>query len=112
MSQLTVPVTSTMSTVAVPKKKPGFFSPQNRYLAPLFISCLLLVGQLSFGILESYKKTLMAIVTAIVAELILGQLFQGKWLHPASAYISGISVGILVRSPAYWPYALCALISI
>ena len=33
-------------------------------------------------------------------------------MHPASAYISGISVGILVRSPAYWPYALCALISI
>ena len=33
-------------------------------------------------------------------------------MHPASAYISGISVGILVRSPAFWPYALCAAISI
>ena len=30
----------------------------------------------------------------------------------ASAYITGISVGILVRSPAYWPYALCSVISI
>ena len=36
----------------------------------------------------------------------------GKWPHLASAYISGISVGILVRSPAFWPYALCAAISI
>ena len=46
------------------------------------------------------------------AELVLGRLFIGKWPHLASAYISGISVGILVRSPAFWPYALCALISI
>src|SRR5262249_31414114 len=38
--------------------------------------------------------------------------FYGKWVHPASAYITGISVGILVRSPAYWPYALCSALSI
>jgi len=47
-----------------------------------------------------------------VAELALGRLFFHKWLHPASAYVTGISVGILVRSPAFWPYALCSLISI
>ncbi|MEO8165345.1 MAG: hypothetical protein ABI619_08095, partial [Betaproteobacteria bacterium] len=29
-----------------------------------------------------------------------------------SAYISGISVGILIRSPHFWPYALCAALSI
>ena len=45
-------------------------------------------------------------------ELILGRLFVGKWPHLASAYITGISVGILIRSPAFWPYALCSLISI
>ena len=43
---------------------------------------------------------------------LLGRIFFHKWVHPASAYISGISVGILVRSPAFWPYALCAAISI
>jgi enediyne biosynthesis protein E5 len=112
MSQLATPIASTSSPAAAPKKKIGFFSPENRYLAPILISCILLAGQLSFGILESYKKTLLAIVTAIAAELIWGQFFYRKWMHPASAYISGISVGILVRSPAYWPYALCALISI
>lgn len=84
----------------------------NRYVAPLFITCILLVGHLSYGILESYKKTALAIAVAIVAELILGRIFFGKWLNLASAYITGISVGILVRSPAYWPYALCSLISI
>src|SRR5882757_1994334 len=89
-----------------------WFSLENRYLAPIFITCILLAGHLSFGILESYKKTVLAIVVAVATEMILGRIFFHKWLHPASAYISGISVGILVRSPAYWPYALCAAISI
>ena len=31
---------------------------------------------------------------------------------PASAYITGISVGILLRSPFLWPYFLCSFISI
>ena len=84
----------------------------NRYVAPLFITSILLVGHLSYGILESYDKTALAIGAAIVAELILGRIFFGKWLNLASAYITGISVGILVRSPAYWPYVLCSVISI
>ena len=84
----------------------------NRYLAPMFITCILLAGHLSFGILESYQKTLLAIATSIATELLLGRIFFHKWLHPASAYITGISVGILVRSPAFWPYALCSAISI
>jgi enediyne biosynthesis protein E5 len=84
----------------------------SRFAPPVFITLILLVGNLSFGILESYQKTLIAIVTAMVAEMSLGRIFLGKWPHPASAYITGISVGILLRSPGYWPYALCAALSI
>ncbi|CAN5764758.1 hypothetical protein BH18ACI4_BH18ACI4_18160 [soil metagenome] len=83
-----------------------------RYVAPVFITCILLVGHLSYGILESYPKTLLAIIAAILAEIVLGRTFFGKWPHLASAYITGISVGILIRSPAFWPYALGSLISI
>ncbi len=88
------------------------FTLDNRFVPPLFITAILLIGNLSFGILESYKKTLLAIAAAIATELILGRIFTGKWPHLASAYISGISVGILLRSPAFWPYALCAVIAI
>jgi Na+-translocating ferredoxin:NAD+ oxidoreductase RnfD subunit len=84
----------------------------NRFLAPVLITGILLVGQFSFGILESYDRTLLAIASSIVMELILGRLITGKWPHLASAYITGISVGILIRSPAIWPYVLCSLISI
>ncbi len=89
-----------------------FLSVENRYIPPIFITLILLVGQISFGMLESYKKTLLAIGTAICAELFLSRVMTGKWPHLASAYITGISVGILVRSPAFWPYVLCALLSI
>lgn len=89
-----------------------FFSMQNRFLAPMLITLILLVGQLTFGILESYTLTGLAIGSSILMELILGKLITGKWPHLASAYITGISVGILIRSPEFWPYILCSLISI
>src|SRR5882762_5701523 len=81
-----------------------WLSLDNRFVPPLFITLILLVGHFSFGILESYQKTLLAIATSIVAELILGRIFFHQWPHLASAYITGISVGILLRSPAFWPY--------
>jgi Na+-transporting NADH:ubiquinone oxidoreductase subunit NqrB len=83
-----------------------------RYLAPALITCVLLAGQISFGFLESWSRTFLAIATAIVVELLIVRALYGKWPHLASAYVSGISVGILVRSPAFWPYALCSAISI
>src|SRR5262245_15795690 len=89
-----------------------FFSPENRYLAPMLITTILLVGQISFGLLESFTRTVLAIVTAMLLELALGRLMYGKFPNLASSYITGISVGILIRSPAFWPYALCSAISI
>ncbi len=84
----------------------------SRYYPPLFITAILIAAHLSFGILEGYSRTLTAIGVAIVAELVMGRLTYGRWPHPASAYITGISVGILVRSPFLWAYALCSLASI
>jgi Na+-transporting NADH:ubiquinone oxidoreductase subunit NqrB len=83
-----------------------------RLMAPAFITIILLVGQLTGGILEGYRQTLLAIGTAIVVEMLWSRLLGGKWPHLASAYITGISVGILVRSPEWWPFALCAAIAI
>jgi Na+-transporting NADH:ubiquinone oxidoreductase subunit NqrB len=83
-----------------------------RYLAPILVTIVLIVGQVTFGFLESWSRTALAIATAIGTEMVLGRLLGGKWPHLASAYISGISVGMLVRSPEFWPYALCSAISI
>ena len=112
-AELSVSTPSAPSTATVsPPVWARWFSFENRYLAPMLITCILAAGQLSFGFLESYSRTAVAISLAILIELVLARIFGGTWPHLASAYISGISVGILVRSPAVWPYALCSAISI
>lgn len=85
---------------------------ENRFVAPGLITVILLVGQLQYGILESWSRTFLAIGTSIVCEAVLGLLLLGRIPHLASAYITGISVGILIRSPFYWPFALCSALSI
>jgi hypothetical protein len=98
---------------SAPAAKAGrTFGIDKRYLAPILVTIVLLVGQLTFGFLESWSRTFLAIATSIAVELVLGRLFGGQWPHLASAYISGISVGMLIRSPEMWPYALCSALAI
>ena len=89
-----------------------FFGGDNRYLPPILITLILLGGNLSFGLLESFSRTALAIATSMAFEIALTLLIYRKFPHLASSYITGISVGILIRSPAFWPYALCSAIAI
>ncbi|HZU36311.1 MAG TPA: hypothetical protein VFA18_10405 [Gemmataceae bacterium] len=111
-----------------PPKSGGYLRIMDRWLAPVLVTCILVVGHLAYGITEaqnspllarltggwvtSYSPTFVAILTAVLAELVLSRLMVGKWPFLPSAYISGISVGILIRSTLLWPYILCSLISI
>jgi hypothetical protein len=105
-----------------------YLSFNNRYLPPLLITCILIGGYIQFGILERlyspfladltggkvthFSPTFAAILSAILAEVVLGRAVTGKVPHLASAYISGISAGILIKSPELWPFVLCGVISI
>jgi Na+-translocating ferredoxin:NAD+ oxidoreductase RnfD subunit len=91
---------------------PWRFTVDIRYVAPVLITLILLVAQLSFGLLEGYSKTILAVGVSIVTEIVLGYLLIGRCPHLASAYVSGISCGILVRSPEWWPFVLAPLVSI
>ena len=58
-------------TIAIPPRQPAsapgwkkWLSLDNRYVPPVFITLILLGGQLGYGILESYQKTLLAIGAA------------------------------------------------
>ncbi len=88
------------------------FKYNRRYTPPLLITGILFAAHISFGILESYPQLLMAIGASFIAEAILHKVIVGGWRDMSSAYISGISVGILIRSPMLWPFALCSIISI
>ncbi len=90
-------------------KKPGGFI---RYAPPLLITTILVIGHFAFGILENYKTISLAILCSILTELSLSLFMTGKVRNLSSAYITGISVSILVRSTFLWPFALTAIISI
>jgi Na+-translocating ferredoxin:NAD+ oxidoreductase RnfD subunit len=89
-------------------KKESYF----KYVPPAFLTLILLVGQLSYGILDSYWNLVVSVGTSLICEVICARLVLGTRKNLASAYISGISVGILIRSNMIWPYAMCAAISI
>jgi Na+-translocating ferredoxin:NAD+ oxidoreductase RnfD subunit len=97
--------------VAAPKKG-GRFGKFKPFLAPILITCILAAGNLEYGMLEGHWGTAAAIVAAILSEIAFSLFVSGRWPHIASAYITGISVGILVRTPLLWPYIMCSLLSI
>jgi hypothetical protein len=105
-----------------------FLQKDKRFHGPLLITSVLLLGDAGYGILEdqtspllawltggavtTYSPTFVTILVTVIVESLLGRFFWGKWPHLASGYISGISAGILIKSPELWPFVFCGLISI
>ncbi len=101
------------SEAALPKpKRFQNFSIPKSFIGPILISAILVAAHISFGILDTYTKLFTAIIAAFITEAVLHKMVTGEWRNLSSAYVSGISAGILVRSPMLWPFALCAAISI
>ena len=94
--------TEAVRDVAVPPSstevRPWLDRIDKRYLAPVLVTIVLLAGQLTFGFLESWSRTALAIATAILVELFLARVISGRWPHLASSYISGISIGMNTRN--------------
>ena len=88
------------------------FQIDSKYVAPLLISCILLVGHLTTGMLADWKKTALCIIVSILAEAAMGFITAKKMPHLASAYVSGISCGILVRSVEWWPFVVAPALAI
>ena len=83
-----------------------------RLTSPLLVTLILLGAHWSFGMLRGYEAIALAVASTIGTELVLRRALTGQPPQLASAYISGISISILVRSPLLWPYALGAAISV
>jgi Na+-translocating ferredoxin:NAD+ oxidoreductase RnfD subunit len=104
-------------------------SREPKFSAPLLITVILALSDASYHVLENhpappwlveftngavleYSPTFLTITVTLLTELLIGRFFYGKWPNLTSAYISGISAGILIKSPALWPFLLCGMISI
>lgn len=97
--------TATFNPISKIRIPPGF-------IGPLLITAIVLAAHISFGVLDGWEKFAAALTAAMATEAVFHKIVTGKWRNVSSAYISGNSAGILVRSPMIWPFALCAAISI
>jgi Na+-translocating ferredoxin:NAD+ oxidoreductase RnfD subunit len=79
---------------------------------PLLITVILAGAHWNAGILRGYDAIVLAIGSALAIDLLIGRWLLGEKRALSSAWISGISIGILVRSPLHWPYAVGSAISI
>lgn len=109
-------MSTTASSISTPTPAPRRLSwlPafDTQYVSLLLVTFLLLAVQTGYGLLESFSRTGLAIFTCVATEIVLSKLILNRWPRTASAYMSGVSVGILIRSPAFWPYAMCSLLTI
>ena len=63
---------------------------------------------------DSSVPWMLALGTAVVAELVLHLLYTGRVPNLLSAYISGNSVAILLKPSGglLWPFVVCSLLAI
>lgn len=85
-----------------------------KYYSATLITLVLVVGQMTSGIVGGFEIMATCLGLSLAAELAFGRLLRGAWPSLLSAYISGNSVAILTKPSGelLWPYAAGALISI
>lgn len=78
------------------------------------ITLILVVGEWRYGILGGYDRLAAALGSALLAELAFSWIVHGEGRGLLSAYITGISVAILVKPQAHllWPFLLGGALSI
>ena len=85
-----------------------------RYLIAFLITLVLLAAQLRYHMLGSYDRLVLALGVCMLTEALLSWFDRGKVVNLLSAYISGISLTLLVKPQggALWPFALGGFLAI
>ncbi len=85
-----------------------------RYLIAFLITLVLVAAQLRYHMLGSYDRLLLALSVCVATEALLSVFDRGRVANLLSAYISGISLTLLVKPQggALWPFALGGFLAI
>lgn len=85
-----------------------------RYLISFLITLILVVGEARYGILGGYERLAVALGVAVATELALSWTMRGRIASLQSAYITGISIALLVKplTGLLWPFALGSFLAI
>ena len=85
-----------------------------RWLVSFLITLVLVVGEARYGILGGYDRLAVALGVCMATELALSRWLRGRFANPQSAYITGISLALLIkpRVDLLWPFALGGFLAI
>jgi enediyne biosynthesis protein E5 len=85
-----------------------------RYLIAFLITVVLVAAQLRYNMLGSYDRLVLALGVCMVTEVALSWFDRGKVVNLLSAYISGISLTLLIKPQggALWPFVIGGFLAI
>jgi Na+-translocating ferredoxin:NAD+ oxidoreductase RnfD subunit len=85
-----------------------------RYLIAFLITLVMVAAQLRYHMLGSYDRLVLALGVCVATEALLSWFERGKVVNLLSAYISGISLTLLIKPQggALWPFALGGFLAI
>ena len=85
-----------------------------RYLIAFLITLVLVAAQLRYHMLGSYDRLVLALAVCLATEAVLSWFERGKVVNLLSAYISGISLTLLIKPQggALWPFVLGGFLAI
>ncbi|HYU51459.1 MAG TPA: hypothetical protein VEK37_00885 [Gemmatimonadaceae bacterium] len=85
-----------------------------RYLIAFLITLVLVAAQLRYHMVGGYDRLVVALGVCLATEALLSWFDRGKVVNLLSAYISGISLTLLVKPQggALWPFVLGGFIAI
>ena len=85
-----------------------------RYLIAFLITLVLVVGQIRYHLLGGYDRLVVALGVCTLTEALLSWFDRGKVVNLLSAYISGISLTLLIKPQggALWPFVIGGFIAI
>jgi Na+-translocating ferredoxin:NAD+ oxidoreductase RnfD subunit len=85
-----------------------------RYLIAFLITLVLVAAQLRYHMLGGYDRLAIALLMCMGTEAVLSWFDRGKVVNLQSAYISGISLTLLIKpqGAALWPFVLGGFLAI
>jgi len=85
-----------------------------RYPVSFLITLILVLGEARYGILGGYARLVTALGVCTATELVLSRWLRGRVANLQSAYITGISLALLIKPPTHllWPFALGGFLAI
>jgi Na+-translocating ferredoxin:NAD+ oxidoreductase RnfD subunit len=112
MSDVTATTASDRNPLARAWQRASKIDP--RYLIAFLITLVLVAAQVRYHMLGSYDRLVVALGVCMATEALLSWFDRGRVVNLLSAYISGISLTLLIKPQggALWPFALGGFLAI